>query len=80
MVRVERPSSSAMARIEPPALWASRTAARISSLAPATWRAAVCSRRRCAGGMIAGFRPGFIGTGEIVADATTRTVVISATI
>lgn len=80
IVRVERPISSAIARMEPPASFASRTAARISSSASTMWRAAVCSRRRCAGGMVAVLRPGFVGTKEIVAETTTQTVVLSATI
>jgi hypothetical protein len=64
MVRVERLISLAMARIDPPALLASWTAARISASASLMRRAALCRRRRCVGGMAAGFRPGFIDTGE----------------
>lgn len=80
MVRVERLISVAMARIDPPALWASRTAARISVSASFTRCAAMCSRRRCAGGIVAGLRPGFNCTVESVAETTTHTVVLSATI
>jgi hypothetical protein len=64
MVRVERLISLAMARIDPPTALASWTAARISASASLMRRAAVCNRRRCAGGIAAGFRPGFIDTGE----------------
>lgn len=80
IVRVERFSSAAMARIEPPAWWASCTAARISRSASVTRWAAVRSRRRCAAGIVAAFRPGFVGTVKIVARIATRPVVESATI
>lgn len=64
MVRVERLISAAIVRMDPPAWWASRTAARISASASATFWAAVWSRLRCAGGMVEGFRPGLFGTPE----------------
>lgn len=79
MVLGARSISSAMARIEPPASWASRTASRISLAAESMCRMAVCSRRRCGSGISEGFLPG-LDTVGIVSESATHYVSVSDTI